>query len=167
MCLLKSCQVSCRIKRIWMLPRMVKALRPIHTILLASSCFAILSTTNEALGCSCMFVGLAEEVRITHVIFTGTVTEITEEPPGQRVTFYVDTWWKGGVSQTVTIFTDAIRMPAAACGYPFRLGRRYLVFAHSTRFHELWTSTCTRTKLAEGAIEEQRFLEGSASEEGK
>lgn len=81
-------------------------------------------------------------------VFAGLVLKITDwfavgefDPRlGERVEsddcpllcrFLVDAWWKGGHGDTLVVITHA---SGASCGYTFRQGRRYLVYAYTEPF---------------------------------
>ncbi len=85
-------------------------------------------------------------------VFDGTVARIAQEAGAGSVgslavTFVVHTQWKGVSRSPVTLRTlDS----DTACGYRFRLGQRYLVYA-SGSVDDLRTSTCSRTRLYDAA----------------
>jgi hypothetical protein len=98
-----------------------------------------------------VFVGVAASVRDTLV---------TEEP-GRRqthraVTFRVRSGWKGVRTRNVTVLTGL-----HTCGYTFRPGESYLVYAQRTPvggIRTLITSICTRTAAEREAADDIRAL---------
>jgi carboxypeptidase family protein len=84
-------------------------------------------------------------------VFAGRVTAIDRlaesTPPTagrRRVRFHVIEKFRGGVAGPggdVVVYTDA----AAVCGYPFRVGKEYFVYAVRQHEGRLVTSTCSRT----------------------
>ena len=118
---------------------------------------------HTASACSCVpppppAVALAD----ADAVFSGEV--MMKEREGRdgawRVTFRVDTAWKGNPGRGAVIHTAN---NSAACGFNFEKGERYLVYAYA---HEgqLGTGLCTRTAALEGAGEDLEAL-GEASEE--
>jgi hypothetical protein len=75
------------------------------------------------------------------------------------VTLRVTEHLKGDVSGTVTIWTQG----PGACGFDFRLGDSYLVYARreADKPHRFWTSCWTRTTLRETADKEVNKLRRS------
>lgn len=98
-----------------------------------------------------VFVGAAESVRDTLVL----------EEPGRRqtymaVTFRVRSGWKGVRTRNVTVLTGF-----TTCGYPFRQGESYLVYARRAPvggIRPLLTSICTRTAAERDAAADIRAL---------
>lgn len=94
----------------------------------------LLFTSLQAQACSCLRDPLSEEFEEAALVFSGTVTaisdpiQIEEWPPWYVVDVDLDAsaFWKGEASQTITIRTPYTEN---ACGYPFKVGKAYLVFA--------------------------------------
>ena len=116
-------------------------------IILVSSIAALRSS-----ACSCAEVPSVEvEWARSDTIFVGRVVGLTLESRDSngrlrsvRVCRFSDIEpFKGVVegSQSLTVVTA---FEYAACGYPFQLGARYVVYA-SSRAGELHTSICRRT----------------------
>ena len=85
-------------------------------------------------------------------VFDGTVSRIERDPAAGpfaeiRVTFVVHTQWKGVTASPVRLVTQG---DSAMCGYAFRLGQRYLVYADATPA-ELAVGLCSRTRLYDAA----------------
>lgn len=111
--------------------------------------------------CSC--VGPADALKARQgadAVFVGRVVHIRPTLVGwgveggpwmeRRVTLRVDRAWKGVNARTVVLNTGR---GGGDCGFPFRRGESYLVFAHE---HEgsLGTGICTRTAyLTEAAVD--------------
>jgi hypothetical protein len=82
------------------------------------------------------------------VIFLGDITAIRNRTDGALpyyvVTFSVKDRWKGGISDSVSVRTNAGEI---ACGYRFKKGNSYLVFAHwDDQRQQLTTSFCDLTR---------------------
>jgi hypothetical protein len=82
-------------------------------------------------------------------VFSGRVIEIRRHEKasdlfGQvEVVLKVDRSWKGGAERIVSVFTSS---QSSACGYGFKKGRAYLIYAQKDRQDRLSTSICSRTK---------------------
>lgn len=71
--------------------------------------------------------------------------------PEALVIFATEATWKG-VEDGATEFALSTRASGAACGYPFELGRSYLVYAQDNQnAGALSANLCTRTRPAEDA----------------
>lgn len=82
------------------------------------------------------------------VIFLGDITAIRNRADGALphdvVTFSVQDRWKGAISDSVSVRTNAGEI---ACGYRFKKGNSYLVFAHwDEERQQLTTSFCDLTR---------------------
>jgi hypothetical protein len=64
--------------------------------------------------------------------------------------------WKGTASEADSLLTAA---NSAACGYDFQVGETYIIYAHQYNVGILATNICTRTKPAQHAAEDLKFLE--------
>jgi hypothetical protein len=72
-------------------------------------------------------------------VFVGEVVEINNSLTDTLITFNVERIWKGTKSERIVVRT---RNRGKTCGYNFKEGERYLVYADE----ELRTSTCSRTR---------------------
>jgi len=57
-------------------------------------------------------------------VFIGKVTK----NEGGAVSFQVERYWKGPGTESITIYTSTSE---ASCGAPYRVGKKYLVFANN------------------------------------
>ena len=132
------------------------------------------------LACQCGHPGQAEEYARSAAVFRGTVIGISQIPHlllgarfhladlfcttnpaeavpigyllhGIRVELEVEGIWKGEHKKRATVRTGA---GGGDCGYPFELGKQYLVYASSYQDQpgRFYSSTCSRT----GTIESSR-----------
>jgi hypothetical protein len=77
--------------------------------------------------------------------------------PEKLVTLDVSQTWKGASPGRVQIVTASA---GAACGFEFKIGERYLVFAHQRSMDgRLGVSLCTNTYTFDGAGDLPEFLE--------
>lgn len=95
-------------------------------------------------------------------VFTGEVVEIVVEKTGagevssvSQVKFKAQRTWKGKISKQVSVFTTNV---CCVCGYEFKLGESYLVYAWGS--DKLTTNACTRTKRLADAETDLKTLGG-------
>ena len=117
--------------------------------------------STSAFACSCLAYPADEAEAVarawpeTDVVFAGKVVAIKPATPGQgrwtKVTFEVSDTWKGTDGDGQLVVTTA--SDSAMCGYPFKAGERYVVFANRRpQSDELTTSLCSLNRL-EGTAE--------------
>jgi len=79
-------------------------------------------------------------------VFTGEVTDIDKNDAtsfrGLEVTLKVEKVWKGEPKEIIKVHTAG---STAACGYPFKKGETYLVYAVSDEADPIRVSLCSRT----------------------
>lgn len=118
--------------------------------------FAI--TPQRCLACSCIPPpGQSEARDQAAAVFRGRVVASEQKRSAdgygyQQVTFQVATVWQGTVTREMIVYTGS---GGGDCGYPFRQGQDYLVYASNVRASgppqyfpagALATGTCNRTK---------------------
>lgn len=136
---------------------------------------ALVAGANAASACECMSIprtvalGLAR----SDAVFVGEVLAKRdsveregqyESPWGSFVAFHVQHAWKGAWADTVV--TVVTPWQGGGCGYPFKAGERYLVYADSAlpgrysawRGRAVFTDICTRTQQLWHAAVELREL---------
>ena len=114
----------------------------------------ILPGIGHACSCNLPPIGKTEkqlvelERKKSKAVFVGEVLEIIvpNTPSGEpawvaEVRFKVQESWKGSVAEEVSVFTANV---CCICGYEFKVGERYLVYAHGS--DKLSTDICTRTR---------------------
>lgn len=110
--------------------------------------------------CSCLAEPqVAEAAGRADAVFSGVALSVTDSTdvdgyPERRVAFRVDAAWKGAPGETVVISTG---LGGGDCGYPFRAGREYLVFAEAED-GALFTGICSLTSPIEEAEAELALL---------
>ena len=81
-----------------------------------------------ASACSCMPPPPVERALAdSSAVFAGEVIDIEKGPQISSVTFRASKVWKGKQRETRTVSTASY---GAACGYPFKEGKEYLVYAY-------------------------------------
>lgn len=112
-----------------------------------------IATFGRAFGCSCDTLPPMEvEFARSDTVFVGRVVQMAVEPRSEgnyryevRVCrFQISEGFKGFEDQKKEV-TVVTRMSGSACGFPFELGERYLVYA-SVYHGEMETSICRRTR---------------------
>lgn len=138
-------------------------------VIMLAACFLALGglhlvLPSKAQACSCaMPAAVKEELERKTAVFSGKVLRV-EQPTAKpvmssmdpvKITFQVNTVWKGQVKAEETVYTA---MSSASCGYDkFAVQKEYIVFAGGTPEH-LETNICTRTKSLASAGEELAIL---------
>jgi hypothetical protein len=127
----------------------------------------VLLSSPTANACTCGGGGgVCENYGTASAVFTGTVVsareterpkqlkrdEIDWVPAGYK--FAVEQSFLGVAGTEVEVFTGR---GGGDCGYGFKIGQRYLVYAYRYQ-DKLTTSICTRTKLFSQATEDLAFL---------
>lgn len=117
----------------------------------------------KALACTCVQIGnetLEQEIKAQlkndKAVFVGKVIEINDrsEQGNRLVKFQVEQFWKGGLSEEITIASDKSR---SSCAYPFEKGKSYLIFA-VTYNNNLFTGLCMSNREISKAAEELKIL---------
>ena len=133
---------------------------------LLSSALLLFAFATQALACSCMGSGPpckaywdASTVFVGTVTFSTTVTvkEYDSEFEQRLVRFHVDRRLRNVEASDVEVQTG---MWDGDCGYRFRLGGQYLVYAYLNDKKKLVTSICTRTRPISEATEDLEFIQG-------
>lgn len=115
----------------------------------------MVTPTRPAYACSCVRPPAPNQALANAaVVFSGRVTNIERVKGRLNVTFRVDKHWKGTPGQSLTVQTSAT---TATCGYPFKVGQTYLVYA-DRRQGGLQTNQCSRTTLLSQAAEDLSVL---------
>ncbi|MEM0999475.1 MAG: hypothetical protein AAGN35_20625 [Bacteroidota bacterium] len=100
--------------------------------------------------CGCPTDNWEPAVEAANVIFVGTCIGVVTNPikGGLNIVFQVDSSWKRTIEPNATIHTEA----TINCGFPFKKGRRYLVFGNKR--HQTIESTRCEPNLA---VDEPEF----------
>ena len=134
-------------------------------LLLASTLFLI-AFAAQANACQC--AGSQPPCQAyweVSTVFVGTVTfntttkvkEYGSEFTQRLVRFHVDRQLRGVDANEVEVITG---LGDSDCGYGFRLGGQYLVYAHRNAEKMLSTSTCTRTRPLSEATADLEYTRG-------
>lgn len=108
-----------------------------------------------AWACSCIPPGPpSAELDGATAVFSGEVIQIEGSADPVRVTLQVDTVWKGLQHTTLTVTTAR---DSASCGYGFKEGESYLVYATGVE-DGLQVSLCSRTQHLSSAQEDLTAL---------
>jgi len=126
------------------------------------ACVFTLVAVRSSIACTCAPPQNAtQELKLATAVFSGKVLEVKRHKQSAdlfanvEVVFEVEKVWKGVDEKTVTIFTSS---QSSACGYRFKEGRTYLVYAHGIAEGRLATSICSRTTSLKDAREDLKEL---------
>lgn len=114
----------------------------------------LLLSPSAASACSCIGdVPLCQSFWQADAVFAGEVLSFEKLDDDQLFSrrlarIRVERAWRGNVQGTVEVRTGA---GGGDCGYSFRRGRKYLVYAYKTRDGKLTTGICSPTKLLDKA----------------
>lgn len=99
-------------------------------------------------ACTCVpSKGPAEDLKLAAAVFSGKVVEVRKHRQSEDIfarveaVLRVERAWKGGEEATISVFTAS---HSATCGYGFKKGRTYLVYAHKDAQGRLSTGICSR-----------------------
>lgn len=145
-------------------------MRNLFQYLVFAACFFFAAEFGYACSCvppSAEFSNDAEKY-VAHerdkaaAVFSGKVAGIVQLKNAQgkatgviRVRFTVYKSWKGAETKSVTVRTTNI---CCICGFPFKIGKEYLVYAAGSDSKSLSASICSRTKTLDAAAEDLEFL---------
>ncbi len=115
----------------------------------------------EAQACTCSLPRTADlnqqikqAIQDSKAVFAGEVVEIFNVPY-VTVKFKVDQFWKGKIEKTLTLNTGR---GGGDCGYGFKVGESYLVYAYGPEDSGLSTNICQRTAELSKATSDLAFL---------
>jgi hypothetical protein len=104
-------------------------------------------------------------------VFSGEVVDVGEGPPirmmgsrlpSSRATLRVSEVWKGPEQETLEVSTP---VSGSACGYPFKEGQEYLVYADGKQ--ELKVDLCSETKpLSKAGVNLQALRNSERPKDG-
>jgi hypothetical protein len=122
----------------------------------------------EASACSCAGAGTpCQDYWKADAVFMGTVSYISSttymvgehEFRGRLVRFTVERGFRGVNGSDIEVTTG---LGDSDCGYGFRLGGQYLVYAYETGGKSLATGICSRTRPSSEALDDLAYIEGLA-----
>lgn len=120
-----------------------------------------LAFAQQTWACSCMNPPeVKEALENSAGVFTGTVLSIENNidtvqwgdtvvyhPTTLTVTIQLETDYKNGGEKTSRIIKVKTKRSSAACGYPFQVGSKYIVYAYQNKEDGMfWANICSRTK---------------------
>lgn len=131
---------------------MSRPLAALASLVLAVLGVVFLLSPQCAYACSCAPTSIQGVLSRSEAVFSGEVVEVEEGPtlPGYgssyRVTLRASEVWKGPQRETLEVSTPR---DGATCGYHFKEGQEYLVFAYTEK-QGLVVDSCNGTRrLAE------------------
>ena len=136
-------------------------MRHLIIVIAVIGCFGLLSSSAQACTCGgsggpCENFGSAAAVFVGTVISARDRERKTEDDAGfpRAYKFFVDQSYRGIDGMEAEIATG---YGSSDCGYEFRIGGRYLVYAYRYK-STLVTTICSRTKAFTDANEDLAFL---------
>jgi len=133
---------------------------------------ATLVMTASADACRCRpSPPPAEALAAASAVLVGKVIKLERNDHGVLATIEVDRAWKGVTQKSVIIHTS--QGTGADCGYPFQMGKSYLIYTNSPPPGEgeqakLSTNTCTRTCPIDQAADDLKAIgEGKKVQDAK
>ena len=124
---------------------------------------------NTADACSCparsVRCGPPGDFWAAHAVFTGRVTSVERLRDGprraneRRVRVRILERLRGDAGDEATVFTGV----AGLCGYPFRAGQEYLIYAFRQEDGRLTTSACARTSPIADASADLAYARAAVS----
>ena len=109
---------------------------------------AALITPSSLLACSCAGEERPKEaLSESDAVFTGRAVRERIADGMRELSFDIQTVWKGALSRSVIVMAP---VSGAMCGYPFKLGPTYIVYARRLPLG-LHTGLCDRTRPIEEA----------------
>jgi hypothetical protein len=137
--------------------------------------FVMMLCVSSVLGCTCAGPATpCQDYGRASAVFVGTAIAVrtferTADSKSDRIEYWALRTFKFSVEQSF-LGVQAMEVEVSTgqgggdCGYSFKLGERYVVYAHRfERDNRLITSICTRTKPHETAEEDLQFLSVLAS----
>lgn len=109
-----------------------------------------------------------DELKESKAVFSGKVLHLRRVKPAEKESGQVANWfadvevvfeiqrsWKHVNKRLISVFTSS---QSSACGYGFRKGRTYLVYAGEFTGDKLATSICSRTRRLKDAQDDLKEL---------
>jgi hypothetical protein len=112
-----------------------------------------------AYACSCGLVSTQRLLSSSEAVFSGEVVDLKRDQKGpfggvDKVSFRVSEVWKGPNRETLELTTQS---QESACGYPFKEGQEYLVYAYG-KGESFETGICNGTHPLSKADEDLALL---------
>lgn len=123
---------------------------------------------DKAVACECQASGPpCQNAFRVDAVFVGTARAMSTIPRTPNspslhrvVVFTIERAFRGVQDALVEVTTG---MGGGDCGYAFKVGERYVVYAYKMNDGRLGTGTCTRTRLVSQAADDLAFLEQLSS----
>ena len=136
-------------------------MRVIRSVAVAGALSATLLVPSASDACSCSGFALPCDDAIwrADAVFVGRVESIVPEGTERRVELEGVEVFRGPQASRMTIATG---YSGGDCGYPFRVGESYLVYASRASDGRLYTSICSRTRSVGEAADDIAYARSIA-----
>ena len=135
---------------------------------IGSLVLTLLSFSDAAFACECVKTPTpCVAYERAEAVFIGTPTEVSRNESKDKIgnsgrasrifRFSVDQAFRGVNDSQVSVITG---QGAGDCGYDFKIGEQYLVYASRDSQKMLYTSICSRTKHIRDANEDLEYIHG-------
>lgn len=140
-------------------------IRRVLLVALAAGVVGLQPSAADACTCAgprsaCEATGGADAIFIGHVVSIDVSPMNWRPMAGRVVQLAVIDAFRGLQLTQVSLVTG---YGSTDCGYPFRMGESYLVYAHRSSTGELSTSICARTRPLSAAAEDLAYLRSLAA----
>ena len=139
---------------------MSRTLAALASLVLTCLGLLVLYPPKCAYACSCMGVPIQRYISSSDAVFSGEVVDLQKGTsvggmfgPSDTVTLRVSEAWKGTDQGTLEVSTPS---QGSACGYAFKEGQEYLVYASGKQ--DLKVDACGETKQLSKADEDLALL---------
>ena len=128
----------------------IRLLTALASLVLAVLGGVFLVLPQCAYACSCMPVSIQRYISSSEAVFSGEVVEVDKGSQISTVTLRASEVWKGPQRETFEVSTPR---DEASCGFPFKEGQEYLVYAYTGK-QGLEVDLCSETiPLSEAGVD--------------
>ena len=120
----------------------IRLLTALASLVLAVLGGVFLVLPQCAYACSCMPVSIQRYISSSESVFSGEVVGVDKGSQISTVTLRASEVWKGPPRETLEVSTPSY---GAACGYAFKEGEEYLVYAYAGK-QGLEVDSCNGTR---------------------
>jgi len=139
----------------------MKFLRVLFVIIFSLTALPIFAKAESSCACLIKYSDDAKQVKYERkkfkAVFSGQVLDIKQKGENElEILLSVKKSWKNASISQIKVST--VKPTFHSCGYDFKKGETYLVFARAYEDNELQVTICSRTKLLAEASLDLRVL---------